>query len=179
MNIEETKLQGCFVINPTVFSDDRGYFFESFNREKFKSLTNVDTLFVQDNESMSAYGTIRGLHAQKEPYAQAKLVRVTKGIVLDVAVDFRPNSPTYQQYITQILSEENKKQLFVPRGFLHGFAVLSEIAIFNYKCDNYYNKSAEFAVRHDDPQLNINWQIPLDDQILSERDRNASFIQDI
>ena len=177
MNIEATKLGGCFVINPTIFSDERGYFFESFNRQKFKTLTGADTLFVQDNESKSTYGTIRGLHAQTAPYAQAKLVRVTKGIVLDVAVDFRPDSPTYLQHITQILSEENKKQLFVPRGFLHGFAVLSDIAIFSYKCDNYYHKSAEIGIHIDDPSLNINWEIPIEDRILSEKDQRNKHIR--
>ncbi len=170
MNIIETKLRGCFVIEPEVFRDSRGYFFESFNQQKFENATGHNGHFVQDNQSSSSYGVVRGLHLQHGDYAQAKLVRVLEGIVLDVAVDMRVGSPTYQQWVSVVLSAENNRQLYVPRGFAHGFSVLSPTAVFAYKCDNFYHKNAEGGVRFNDPVLNIDWQIPAEKMILSEKD---------
>ncbi|GGG36672.1 dTDP-4-dehydrorhamnose 3,5-epimerase [Bizionia arctica] len=170
MTVKETKLQGCFIVEPRIFEDKRGYFFESFNANKFNELTGTKTNFVQDNESFSTKGVLRGLHYQTGDYAQAKLVRVIKGKVLDVAVDIRKNSPTFSQYVAVELTEENKKQLFVPRGFAHGFVVLSETAIFSYKCDNYYNKESEGGIIYNDPSLNINWQLPEESLLVSEKD---------
>lgn len=170
MKAIETKLKGCFVLKPKIFEDQRGYFFESFNQNKFNNLISTNINFVQDNESFSSKGVLRGLHFQTEKYAQAKLVRVIKGRVLDVAVDLRQNSPTFGQHVTVELNEENKKQLFVPRGFAHGFVVLSETAIFSYKCDNYYCKESEGGILFNDLELNINWQIPEQELIISEKD---------
>ncbi|WP_034060397.1 dTDP-4-dehydrorhamnose 3,5-epimerase [Lacinutrix jangbogonensis] len=166
----ETKLKGCYIIEPNVFEDKRGYFLESFNVIKFKDLTNSETIFVQDNESYSTKGVLRGLHYQTGEHAQAKLVRVVKGKVLDVAVDLRKNSKTFGGYISVELSEENKKQLFVPRGFAHGFIVLSDIAIFSYKCDNYYNKDSEQGIIFNDTDLNIDWKLSKKEFIVSEKD---------
>ncbi len=171
MQVEETGLKDCYIINPQVFGDSRGYFFESYNSEKFQALTGIRTDFVQDNQSYSGYGVIRGLHAQSGEYAQAKLVRVLKGEVLDVAVDIRPGSPSYGQHVSVVLSAENRKQLFVPRGFLHGFAVLSEDAEFFYKCDNLYHKPSEVGVRFNDMDLGIDWKIPSERQVISDKDR--------
>lgn len=170
MKAIETKLQGCFVLEPTIFKDKRGYFFESFNQNIFNKITNTNTSFIQDNESFSTKGVLRGLHYQTGVYAQAKLVRVIKGKVLDVAVDLRKNSHTFCQFIAEELTEENKKQLFIPRGFAHGFVVLSDTAIFSYKCDNFYNKESEAGIVYNDPSLNINWQLPEDSLIVSEKD---------
>ncbi|WP_417854113.1 dTDP-4-dehydrorhamnose 3,5-epimerase [Xanthomarina gelatinilytica] len=170
MTALETKLQGCFILEPKIFEDQRGYFFESFNQNQFNTLTNTNTTFVQDNESFSTKGVLRGLHYQTGEHAQAKLVRVIKGSVLDVAVDLRKNSPTFCQYVAVELTETNKKQLFIPRGFAHGFVVLSETAIFSYKCDNFYNKESEGGIIYNDPTLNINWQLPEDSLIVSEKD---------
>lgn len=170
MNVIETKLKGCFIIEPRVFQDNRGYFFESFNQQQFNKLTNTTTNFVQDNESFSSKGVLRGLHYQLGKFAQAKLVRVVKGKVLDVAVDIREDSETFGKHVAVELSAENKKQLFVPRGFAHGFIVLSETAIFSYKCDNYYNKESEGGIIYNDPQLNIDWQLSSNDLSLSEKD---------
>ncbi|MGY0391260.1 dTDP-4-dehydrorhamnose 3,5-epimerase [Bizionia sp. KMM 8389] len=170
MKIQETKLQGCFIIEPRVFEDKRGYFFESFNLNTFNQGTGLNVEFVQDNESFSTKGVLRGLHYQTGAHAQAKLVRVVKGSVLDVAVDIRKNSPTYGQYVAVELTETNKKQLFVPRGFAHGFVVLSETAIFSYKCDNYYNKESEGGIIYNDPTLNIDWQLPEASLLVSEKD---------
>lgn len=170
MKAIETKLKGCFILEPTIFQDKRGYFFESFNQEKFHSLINQEVVFVQDNESFSSKGVLRGLHYQVGEHAQAKLVRVIKGKVLDVAVDIRKGSKTFGQYISIELTEENKKQLFVPRGFAHGFVVLSETAIFSYKCDNFYNKQSEGGVIFNDPELNIDWQLSEEELIVSEKD---------
>ncbi|MCX7546572.1 dTDP-4-dehydrorhamnose 3,5-epimerase [Xanthomarina sp. F1114] len=170
MTVLETKLQSCFIVEPKIFQDKRGYFFESFNQNQFNKETNTNINFVQDNESYSTKGVLRGLHYQTGIHAQAKLVRVIKGIVLDVAVDIRKNSPTYGQHITVELSEDNKKQLFVPRGFAHGFVVLSDTAIFSYKCDNYYNKDSEGGIIYNDPTLNIDWQLPEESLIVSEKD---------
>lgn len=170
MHLKETGLQGCFVLEPKIFSDSRGYFFESFNQALFQSLCGANINFVQDNESFSRFGTIRGLHFQRGNSAQAKLVRVIKGAVLDVAVDLRPESLTFGQWHSERLTEENKKQLFIPRGFAHGFSVLSDIAIFSYKCDNYYNKGLEAGIRYDDTELAINWEIPSELSIVSDKD---------
>ncbi len=170
MVVTETKLQGCFIFEPRVFEDERGYFFESFNQKTFESTTGCSVDFVQDNQSFSKYGTLRGLHFQTGQHAQAKLVRVLKGKVMDVAVDIRPSSSTFGEYIAIELSEENNKQLFIPRGFAHGFVVLSPEAIFFYKCDNYYNKEAESGISYNDEQLAIDWGIPEDELIISEKD---------
>jgi len=172
MVASETKLKDCYILEPTVFGDSRGYFFESYNKKTFDYLINQNVNFVQDNESFSSKGVLRGLHSQKGEFAQAKLVRVTKGEVLDIAVDFRKDSPTYLQHIAVRLSSENKKQLFVPRGFLHGFVVLSETAVFNYKCDNLYNKEAEEGIIYNDTDLNIDWLLNTDELIISEKDKD-------
>lgn len=170
MQIEQTPLQGCLLLKPTVFEDNRGYFFESFNEKQFEELTGQRIRFVQDNQSYSQFGVIRGLHGQLGEFAQAKLVRALKGEILDVAVDLRKGSSTHGQHFGVILSAENKQQLFIPEGFLHGFSVLSNDAVVFYKCNNYYNKHAEFGIRYDDEKLNIDWQIPMQKQIISEKD---------
>jgi dTDP-4-dehydrorhamnose 3,5-epimerase len=176
MEVTKTPLQDCVLLKPAVFEDPRGFFFESFNHNRFKELTGHEVNFVQDNQSWSSYGVVRGLHFQQGEQAQAKLVRVLKGEVLDVAVDLRPASPTFGQHFSAILSEENKLQLFVPRGFAHGFAVLSDHAEFFYKCDNYYNKQSEGAIIFNDPTLNIDWRLPEADILVSDKDReNGSF----
>ena len=170
MTALETKLQGCFILEPKIFEDHRGYFFESFNQNQFNSLTNTNTRFVQDNESFSTKGVLRGLHYQTGEHAQAKLVRVIQGRVLDVAVDLRAGSPTFSQYVAVELTETNKKQLFIPRGFAHGFVVLSDTAIFSYKCDNFYNKESEGGIIYNDPTLSIDWQLAESSLIVSEKD---------
>jgi len=170
MEILETGLKDCVIIKPRVFEDSRGYFFESFNQKTFEEKTGTSGIFVQDNQSFSSYGVIRGLHAQAGDYAQAKLVRVLKGEVLDVAVDIRPNSETFGKHISVKLSAENRLQLYVPRGFLHGFSVLSETAEFFYKCDNFYHKEAEIGIAFNDPTLNVDWLIPAQNQAVSEKD---------
>lgn len=177
MEIIETGLAGCFIVKPRIFEDPRGYFFESFNLVSFKDAIGEDINFVQDNQSFSSYGVIRGLHAQGGESAQAKLVRVLSGEVLDVAVDVRPGSVTYGKHITVKLSSANKLQLFIPRGFLHGFAVLSNSAEFFYKCDNFYNKEAEQGILYNSPELAINWLIPEKDQCVSQRDLELSPFQ--
>ncbi len=170
MPFTETALHGAYIIEPRVFEDHRGYFFECYNKKSFEEHCGQKVDFVQDNESFSGFGTLRGLHYQTGEHAQAKLVRVIKGRVLDVAVDLREDSPTYGQHTAVELSEENKKQFFIPRGFAHGFVVLSETAIFAYKCDNLYNKESEGGLMYNDPALNIDWQIDHKDTILSEKD---------
>lgn len=170
MTIKETKLKGCFIVQPDVFKDGRGYFYETFNQKKFNIATSQKVNFVQDNESFSTKGVLRGLHYQIGEFAQAKLVRVIKGIVLDIAVDLRKNSPTYGGHVSIELSEQNKTQLFVPRGFAHGFVVLSDSAIFAYKCDNYYNKPSEGGIIYNDPTLMIDWVLPQSELIISEKD---------
>jgi dTDP-4-dehydrorhamnose 3,5-epimerase len=170
MQVEETKLKDCFIIKDTLFKDPRGYFFESFNQQKFNELTGLNVQFVQDNQSKSTKGVLRGLHFQLGAHAQAKLVRVLEGKVLDVAVDIRPNSKTFGQHVAVELTAENETQLFVPRGFAHGFVVLSETATFFYKCDNYYHKLSEGGIMYNDPQLAINWQLPSEDLLLSDKD---------
>jgi len=171
MELIATALNDCFIIKPTLFEDERGYFFESFNLQKFNTLSGLDIHFVQDNQAKSNYGILRGLHLQKGEHAQAKLVSVIKGKVIDVAVDMRPESPTYLQHVAVELSEENHLQLFVPRGFAHGYAVLEDNTIFFYKCDNFYHKESEGGVIYNDPSLNIDWKVKEEDIILSEKDR--------
>lgn len=177
MQVEETKLKGCYIIKPSVFKDARGYFFESFNQKKFEELTNANGNFVQDNQSFSTFGTIRGLHMQLGESAQAKLIRVIEGEVLDVAVDLRPGSATYGAWVGVKLNAENNFQLYVPRGFAHGFSVLSKTAVCAYKCDNFYDKSAEAGVRYDDPALSINWEVPVSAIQLSEKDIALPFLK--
>ncbi|BDF54305.1 MULTISPECIES: dTDP-4-dehydrorhamnose 3,5-epimerase [Butyricimonas] len=177
MKVIETEIEGVFILEPRVFGDDRGYFFESFSLKHFEEKVSK-TVFVQDNESKSKYGVLRGLHYQLPPYTQAKLVRVVKGRVLDVAVDIRKGSPTFGKYVAVELSEENKLQFFLPKGFAHGFAVLSEEAIFQYKCDEYYAPDYEGAICYDDPDLGIDWRLPLEDIILSEKDKKHPRLRD-
>jgi dTDP-4-dehydrorhamnose 3,5-epimerase len=178
MNIIETEIQGVYIIEPKVFGDSRGYFFESFSKKEFESKVGP-VEFVQDNESKSCYGVVRGLHFQKPPHAQAKLVRVVKGMVLDVAVDLRKDSPTYGRHVAVELSEDNHRQVFIPKGFAHGFSVLSEEAVFQYKCDDYYAPETEGAVAWNDPELNIDWRIPADMMILSEKDKRHPELKDL
>lgn len=177
MQFIETKLKGCFVIKPKVIEDDRGYFMESFNEKTFENGVGQKVRFVQDNQSFSTKGVLRGLHYQCSEHAQAKLVRVLQGEVLDVAVDIRPNSDTFGEYISVLLSQENKKQLFIPRGFAHGFLVLSDTATFFYKCDNFYNKESEGGIIYNDKTISIEWQFPLDDLIISEKDKIQPALQ--
>lgn len=167
MKIIETAIEGVVIIEPRLFKDERGYFFESFSQREFEEKIRKIS-FVQDNESKSSYGVLRGLHFQKPPYAQSKLVRVIKGAVLDVAVDIRKGSPTFGKHVAVELTEENHLQLFIPRGFAHGFSVLSQEVIFQYKCDNFYAPQSEGALAWDDSDLNINWRIPTNQIILSE-----------
>lgn len=171
MNFIPTKLEDCFIIEPKVIADERGYFMESFNEKTFKSGVGHEVHFVQDNQSFSSKGVLRGLHYQTGEHAQAKLVRVLEGEVLDVAVDIRPNSKTFGQYEAVLLSAENQLQFFVPRGFAHGFLVLSETATFFYKCDNFYNKESEGGIIYNDKTLNIDWQFPSKELIISEKDK--------
>ena len=171
MTVKETKLKGCFILEPKVFEDSRGYFFESFNQNKFNKLIGQNINFIQDNESYSSKGVLRGLHYQRGEFAQAKLVRVVKGTVLDIAVDIRKNSPTFGEYVTLELSEDNKQQLFISRGFAHGFIVLSDAAVFSYKCDNFYNKESEAGIIFNDKALNIDWGISEDALVISEKDK--------
>lgn len=170
MNFIPTKLAGCFILEPKIINDSRGYFMESFNEQTFQKGTGQQVHFVQDNQSFSTQGVLRGLHYQTGEHAQAKLVRVLQGEVLDVAVDIRPESETYGHYVAEVLSAENQRQLFVPRGFAHGFLVLSETATFFYKCDNFYNKESEGGIIYNDPTLNINWQLKEDALLVSEKD---------
>ena len=175
MNVIKTDIDGVVIMEPKVFFDERGYFYESFSQKEFNEKVQP-TNFVQDNQSMSSYGVVRGLHFQKPPYTQAKLVRCTKGMVLDVAVDIRKDSPTFGKHVAVVLSEDNHRQLFVPRGFAHGFSVLSDVAIFQYKCDNYYNKKSEGGVSPLDKNLSINWHIPEENMIISEKDLSYDFL---
>ena len=171
MKTSKTSIEGVYIIEPRVFRDERGYFFESYNQQEFEKIL-PGVRFVQDNESKSQYGVVRGLHFQKGRHAQAKLVRVVSGEVLDIAVDLRPGSPTYGRYEAAVLSGENKRMFFIPRGFAHGFAVLSPEAVFQYKCDNFYAPESEGGIAWDDPSLNIDWHIPADKIILSEKDKD-------
>lgn len=171
MEVIKTEIEGVVIIEPKIFGDERGYFFESFNAAEFARKVGVNTVFVQDNESKSKYGVLRGLHFQKGEFAQSKLVRVVEGRVIDVAVDIRRGSPTFGKHVAVELSNENKRQLFIPRGFAHGFAVLSEEAVFQYKCDNLYAPDHEGAIAWNDPKIGIDWQIRPEDAILSEKDK--------
>ena len=178
MNFIKTAIDGVVIVEPKIFADERGYFFESYNEAEFIK-NGITNRFVQDNQSKSCYGVIRGLHCQLGEHSQAKLVRVLKGKVLDVAVDIRHGSPTFGKYVAVELSDENQRQLFIPRHFLHGFAVLSEEAIFAYKCDNLYCKESEFGIRYDDEEIGVDWGIPQDKVITSEKDRLANKLKDI
>lgn len=178
MKLIKTHIEGVTVIEPKVFSDSRGCFFESFSERDFAEEVGP-VRFVQDNESRSVYGVIRGLHFQKPPHAQAKLVRVVKGKVLDVAVDLRKDSPTFGQHVAMELSDENRRQMFIPRGFAHGFSVLSEEAVFQYKCDSYYAPESEGSLAWNDPDLNIDWNVPAGSEILSDKDRMSPRLNDI
>ena len=177
MEVIKTEIDGVVIIEPRIFKDDRGYFYESFSQREFEEKV-CHTAFVQDNQSKSSYGVLRGLHFQKPPYSQSKLVRCIKGAVLDVAVDIRKGSPTFGKYVAVELTEDNHRQFFVPRGFAHGFAVLTPEAVFQYKCDNFYNKESEGSVAWNDPQLAIDWRIPADKVILSEKDKLSKNIAD-
>lgn len=178
MEYFKTAIDGVYIIEPRVFNDQRGYFFESFRQSDFDANIGRHVEFIQDNESKSSYGVLRGLHYQKGEYSQAKLVRVIKGRVLDVAVDIRKDSATFGQYVMVELSEENKKQFFIPRGFAHGFLVLSDEAIFTYKVDNIYAPQSEASIRYDDPDINIQWPIPAEDILTSEKDLKALWLKD-
>lgn len=175
MNIIETPIPGLLIIEPRVFADERGYFFESFSGLKFEN-AGLITSFVQDNESKSCRGVIRGLHYQLAPYAQTKLIRVVQGSVYDVAVDLRKGSPTFGQWFGLEISESNKKQFYIPKGFAHGFSVLSETAIFSYKCDEFYHPEAERGIRFDDPALGIDWKLPKEEAIVSGKDQIHPFL---
>ena len=177
MKFIETKLSGCFILEPKIFEDERGYFIEAFNQSVFEKGISERTRFVQDNQSRSSYGVVRGLHYQTGKFAQAKLVRVLKGRVLDVAVDLRPESPTYGMHISCELTAKNKKQMFVPRGFAHGFSVLSENAEFFYKCDNFYNKEAEAGIIYNDTSLKIDWGLDPSEIIVSLKDKKLPKLQ--
>ena len=177
MNIIKTPIEGLLVIEPQVFKDARGYFVETYNEQRYRD-AGIDAAFVQDNQSCSSYGVVRGLHFQRPPYTQAKLVTCTIGKVLDVAVDLRKGSPTFGQWFSVELSEENKRQFFIPRGFAHGFSVLSETAIFNYKCDNLYHPEADGGLLLNDPELAIDWQVPEDMRIISEKDTKHPLFSD-
>lgn len=177
MEIIHTPLQDLLVIQPRVFEDQRGYFFESYNANTYKE-AGLDYNFVQDNESKSVYGVVRGLHYQLAPYAQAKLVRVIEGKVYDVAVDLRKGSPSFGLWHGELLTDENKKQLLIPRGFAHGFAVLSPSAIFTYKCDHFYNPGSEAGINFQDKTLNINWQLPAEEMIVSDKDQKLPDFQE-
>ena len=174
MEVISTLIAGVYILEPSVFEDVRGYFFESYSKAKFEA-AGLHYDFIQDNQSKSSYGTVRGLHFQKGEHAQAKLVRVIEGAVLDVAVDLRKGSPTYGKYLAVELSAENKRQLLIPRGFAHGFSVLSETAVFAYKCDNLYCKEAEGGIRFDDPALGIDWGVEKGKELLSDKDKVLPF----
>lgn len=178
MEVIKTGIEGVLIIEPKVFGDARGYFFESFNAKEFAEKTGLNITFVQDNESMSSYGVMRGLHFQRPPFTQSKLVRCVNGAVLDVAVDIRKGSPTYGQHVAVELTEDNHRQFFVPRGFAHGFAVLSETAVFQYKCDNFYAPQADGGVNILDGSLGIDWRIPTDKSLLSDKDTKHALLKD-
>ena len=179
MEIIKTAIEGVWIIEPRVFADARGYFFESFNAREFAEKTGLDIDFVQDNESLSRYGTLRGLHFQRAPYAQAKLVRCVRGRVWDVAVDIRPGSPTYGKWVGCELTGENHRQLLIPKGMAHGFCVLSDEAVFQYKCDAFYHPEAEGAIAWDDPDIGIPWPVPSEAVILSEKDKRHPRLREI
>jgi dTDP-4-dehydrorhamnose 3,5-epimerase len=177
LKVTETNLSGCIIFEPTIFNDERGYFFESYNARIFNDAIGKEIKFIQDNQSFSKKGVLRGLHFQKGEFAQAKFIRVIQGRVLDVVVDIRQDSPTFGEHFSVELSAENKKQLFVPRGCAHGFLVLSKQAQFFYKCDNYYNKESEGGIAYNDPDLNIDWKLSEEDLVLSEKDLVLPFLK--
>lgn len=177
MNVIKTDIEGVLIIEPRVFNDARGYFFESYNQQEFNEKVGPVN-FIQDNESRSQYGVLRGLHFQKGDHSQAKLVRVVRGKVYDVAVDLRKSSPTFGKYVGVELTEDNHRQFFIPRGFAHGFAVMSDTAVFQYKCDNFYAPQSEGAIMWNDPDLAINWPVPAGKVILSEKDRHHPLLKD-
>lgn len=177
MEVLKTAIDGVVVIEPRLFRDERGYFFESFSQKEFDEKVRP-ICFVQDNESMSSYGVMRGLHFQKMPYTQSKLVRCVKGAVLDVAVDIRKGSPTYGQHVAVELTEENHRQFFIPRGFAHGFSVLSGTAVFQYKCDNFYAPQADGGISILDDSLGIDWKVPVNDAVLSQKDMKHPLLKD-
>ena len=183
MNVIETPLKGALIIEPRVFNDARGYFYESFSQREFDALVTPlighSVQFVQDNESMSSYGVMRGLHFQRPPFTQSKLLRCVRGAVLDVAVDIRKGSPTYGQHVVVELSEDNKRQFFIDKGFAHGFAVLSETAVFQYKCDEFYHPEADDGISILDASLGIDWRIPVEKAILSEKDTKHPLLKDL
>ncbi|WP_274476454.1 dTDP-4-dehydrorhamnose 3,5-epimerase [Mangrovimonas aestuarii] len=179
MRVEKTGLKDCFVVIPSVYKDDRGYFFESFNQKEFNAHTGINVNFVQDNQSLSQRGVLRGLHFQKGAFAQAKLVRVIKGSVLDVCVDLRKESPTFKKSFSIVLDDTENKQLFIPRGFAHGFLVLEDNTIFSYKCDNYYSKDHEGGIIYNDPQLAVDWGIGDMEINLSEKDRVLPLLEEL
>lgn len=178
MEVIKTELEGVVILEPRLFKDDRGYFFESFSQREFDEKVRP-VKFVQDNESKSVYGVLRGLHFQKPPFAQSKLVRVIQGAVLDVAVDIRVGSPTYGKHVAVELTAENHRQLFIPRGFAHGFSVLTDEVVFQYKCDNFYAPQSEGAIAWNDPALGIDWRIPEASVILSEKDKYHPLLKDL
>lgn len=178
IEVKKTEIEGVLIIEPKVFGDARGYFLESFNAKEFAEKTGLNINFVQDNESMSSYGVMRGLHFQRPPFTQSKLVRCVKGAVLDVAVDIRKGSPTYGKHVAVELTEDNHRQFFVPRGFAHGFAVLSEVAVFQYKCDNFYAPQADGGISILDNSLGIDWKIPTEKALLSEKDTKHALLKD-
>ena len=178
MKVKSTPLKNCYIIEPTVFEDDRGYFYEKFNEQKFEQLTGMNGHFVQDNVSKSSYGVLRGLHLQKGDMAQAKLVSCLEGRVWDVAVDLREDSPTFGRWFGVELSAENRLQFYIPRGFAHGFSVLSPTAVFAYKCDNFYNKESEGGIIWNDAEFGIDWKLPMSDIILSEKDKVQKTFQE-
>lgn len=179
LELEQTPLKDCFLLKPTVFRDHRGTFLESFSQRRFEEVTGLQMNFVQDNQSSSTKGVLRGLHFQKGKYAQSKLVRTVVGKVLDVVIDLRPDSPTFKQSFKAILSDENHHQLFVPAGFAHGFLTLSEKSVFAYKCDQYFNKESDAGVYFNDPVFNIDWEFPEDKMILSEKDKNLPTFEEL
>lgn len=179
MRVLNTDIEGVVIVEPKVFGDERGYFMESFSERDFEVHTGLNVRFVQDNESCSKRGVLRGLHFQKEPYAQAKLVRVVRGRVLDVAVDIRPESPTFGKYVMTELSGDNHRQMFIPKGFAHGYVVLEDDTVFQYKCDEYYHPEAEGGIAWNDPQIGIEWPIAEGEVILSEKDKNRPLLSEI
>lgn len=178
MKVVHTPIPGAFILEPKVFKDHRGFFFESYNQQVFEQKTGLKVNFIQDNHSKSSYGVLRGLHYQISPHSQSKLIRATEGVIQDVIVDIRKGSPTYGKHISVILSSENKRQLFIPKGFAHGFLVLSEYAALQYKCDYPYRPEADRSIAYMDPAIGIDWQIPQQDIILSEKDQNALLLKD-
>lgn len=179
MNVIRAAIEGVYIIEPQLFGDARGYFMESFSERDFASATGLDVRFVQDNESRSKRGVLRGLHFQRAPYAQAKLVRVVSGRVLDVAVDIRPESSTFGKYVATELSGENHRQMFIPKGFAHGYVVLEDDTVFQYKCDEFYHPESEGGIAWNDPQIGIEWGIPESEIILSEKDRNRKLLKEL